>query len=114
MNSGRDERNVLSQTRKLHPFFRMIALSASLSRLGSATSAFNRRFSSSADPVLPAEIRGLLSSLMLLQDPNDLVFRVPALLHPSPPVQITRELQSSLDEFFGQVKSPYAGFSIRR
>jgi hypothetical protein len=29
---------------------------------------------------------------MLLQNPDDLLFRVPALLHPSPPVQITREL----------------------
>jgi hypothetical protein len=38
---------------------------------------------------------------MLLQDRNDLLFRVPALLHPSPPVQITRELQFPLAEFFG-------------
>ena len=38
---------------------------------------------------------------MLLQYPNDLLFRVSALLHPSPPVQITRELQFSLAEFLG-------------
>ena len=54
-----------------------------------------------ADPMLPAKIRRLHSGLMLLQDRNDLLFRVPALLHPSPPVQITRELQFSLVEFSG-------------
>ena len=34
-----------------------------------------------ADPVLPAKIRRLHPGLMLLQDPDDLLFRVPALLH---------------------------------
>jgi hypothetical protein len=38
---------------------------------------------------------------VLLQYPDDLLFRVPALLHPSPPVQITRELQFQLVEFSG-------------
>ena len=57
--------------------------------------------SSVADPVLPAKIRRLHSGLMLLQHRNDLLFCVPALLHPSPPAQITRELQFSLVELFG-------------
>ncbi len=51
--------------------------------------------------MLPAQIRRLHSGLMLLQNPNDLLFRVSALLHRSPPSQITGELQFSLAEFFG-------------
>jgi hypothetical protein len=47
MKSGRDECNVLSQTGKLQPFFRMTAFSASRSSLRSATNCFNRGFSSS-------------------------------------------------------------------
>src|SRR5579863_150959 len=47
MESSRYERNVFSQTGKLQPFFRMTAFTSSLSRLISATSAFNRLFSSS-------------------------------------------------------------------
>jgi hypothetical protein len=45
---------------------------------------------------------------MLLQYPNDLLFRVPTLLHPSPPVQITRELQFQLVEFSGGRSGPRA------
>ena len=50
---------------------------------------------------------------MLLQDRNDLLFRVTALLHPSPPVQITRELQFSLAEFFGG-RSHYRSYMASR
>src|SRR5579883_1322153 len=42
-----DKRHVRSQAGKLQPFFRITALSASLSRLRSATRCFSRRFSSS-------------------------------------------------------------------
>ena len=52
-------------------------------------------------PMLPAKIRRLHPCFMLLHYPDDLLFRVSALLHPSPPVQITRELQFSMDEFSG-------------
>jgi len=38
---------------------------------------------------------------VLLQNRNDLLFRVSAFLHRSPPFQITGELQFSLAEFFG-------------
>ena len=54
-----------------------------------------------ADPVLPAKICRLDSSLMFLQDRNDLLYPVLARLIPSPPVQITRELQLSLIKLFG-------------
>ena len=43
----RHERHLFPQLGKLHPFFRITALSISLSRLRSATSCFSRRFSSS-------------------------------------------------------------------
>jgi hypothetical protein len=51
--------------------------------------------------MLPAPIRCLHSGLVLLQNRNDLLFRVSAFLHRSPPFQITGELQFSLAEFFG-------------
>src|SRR5579875_873846 len=38
---------------------------------------------------------------MLLQNPDDLLFCEPALLHQSPLLHITRELQFQLDEFSG-------------
>jgi len=38
---------------------------------------------------------------VLLQNANDLLFRIPALLHTSPPTQIKGELQFSVAEFFG-------------
>src|SRR5208337_1120091 len=62
------------------------------------------------DSMLPAEVRRLHSGLMLLQNPNDLLFRVSALLHRSPLSQITGELQFSLAEFFGS-RSPPPRFS---
>jgi hypothetical protein len=46
-----------------------------------------------ADPMLMAQVRSLHPRLMLLQDPDDLLFRLPAFLHLSPPVRITREPQ---------------------
>src|SRR5262249_12810647 len=42
------ERHVRPQAGKLHPFFRTMPFSASLSRLRSATNCFSRRFSSSS------------------------------------------------------------------
>ena len=59
-----------------------------------------------ADPVLAAQIRRLHPSLVLLQNPDDLLFRVPALLHACPPVQFTRELQFPLIEFSGSRSGP--------
>ena len=79
MELAGDERNLASQTGKLQPFFRMTAFSASPCRLNSS--------------VLTAQIRRLHSSLMLLQYPDDLLFRIPALLHLTPLAQFTRELQ---------------------
>jgi hypothetical protein len=43
---------------------------------------------------------------VLLHNPDDLLFRKPALLHPSPLLHITRELQFSLAEFFGGRSGP--------
>src|SRR5207302_760487 len=54
-----------------------------------------------ADPVLTAHIRHLHPSLVLLHYPDDLLFRVPALLHLSPLLHITRELQTELVEISG-------------
>jgi hypothetical protein len=46
---GHNERHIPPGFYKLQPFFLMTVVSASLSRLRSATSPFSRRFSSSSD-----------------------------------------------------------------
>ncbi len=51
------------------------------------------------DPMLTAHICRLHTSLMLLQDPDDLLFRMPAVFIVSSLAQITRELQVRLVEF---------------
>jgi hypothetical protein len=51
--------------------------------------------------MLAAQIRRLHSYLMLHQNPNDLLIRVPVLLHPSHPTQIKGERQLSVVEFSG-------------
>src|SRR5271167_405851 len=65
---------------------RLKLLVAELSLHGEALKAVIRKNGWSccrADPMLPAEIRRLHPRLMLLQDPDDLLFRVSALLHPT-------------------------------
>src|SRR5271157_6050630 len=64
--------------------------------------------------MLAAQVRRLHSGLMLLQNPNDLLFRVSALLHRSPPSQITGELQFSLAEFLGSRSAGLALLAERR
>jgi hypothetical protein len=51
--------------------------------------------------MLPAQIRRLHPRLVLLHNPDDLLFREPALLHQSPLLHSTRELQFPLAEFSG-------------
>ncbi len=59
-----------------------------------------------ADSVLPAKIRRLHTSLMLLQDPDDLLFRVPALLHRQlPRFNYERTPASTGGVFRGQVNT---------
>src|SRR3984957_9992321 len=58
-----------------------------------------------ADPMLPANIRRLHPSLMLLQDPDDLLLCVPALLHaPSSRLDYERTPVSTGRDFRRQVK----------
>ena len=127
---GRDERHVSSKTGKLQPFFRITAFSASPCRLSSATSNLRRRFSSyiafsrcasltssaelllpaierrRADPMLTTQVRRLHPSLMLLQYPDDLLFRLPALLHAPLPRSIYERTPASTGrDFRGQVKA---------
>src|SRR5271163_3580770 len=61
-----------------------------------------------ADPMLAAQIRRLHSRLMLLQYPDDLLFRIPALLHLwSSPSHYERTPAAIGRDFRGQVISPY-------
>ncbi len=62
---------------------------------------------SRADPVLTAQLRRLHTSLALLQDPDDLPFRVPALLHllPSSQTIYERTPASNGRDYRGQVRT---------
>jgi hypothetical protein len=58
-----------------------------------------------ADPVLPAQVRSLHLGLMLLQYPDDLLFRVPALLHRQlPRLDYERTPVPTGRDFWGQVR----------
>ena len=58
-----------------------------------------------ADPVFAAQLGSLHARLMLLQDPDDLLFRLPDLSTPGPAVQFTRKLQLQLAELSGARQS---------
>lgn len=68
-----------------------------------------------ADPMFPTQIRSLTPRLMLLKDPDDLVFPVPALIYRSPSVQImTQHPKTPPFRSFPEAGQPHLAILARR